>query len=274
MPTISVNGTTLHYQDNEAIDLPPLLCLHSLFLDGTMFNDLAEATNDKYRVIRPDFRGQGKSAAASSEIIDMDTLADDIEAFIEKMALNNINVVAQSMGGDVILRLAARRPDLFRSLVLLGTSARSEPPEQLEFVEGFLQAASQSGFVGEHLDTLMAIMFGESSRNDPAKTDVIDFWRSQFKTLPLSLWPAMRGVVYRASVVDRLPSISTPCLVMSGAEDNVRPGEWADEMAHGLPNVKHIRLARVGHSVIVEAPDYTISEIMKFLENPLSNVNH
>ena len=292
MPTVSVNGTTLYYRDNDKVTLPPLLCLHSLFLDGTMFDELAKAADDNYRVIRPDFRGQGRSAAAtpksavvtsestaaisesaaatSDEIIDMDTLADDIEALMESLQLRNVDAVVQSMGGDVVLRLAARRPDLFRTLVLLGTSARGEPADQLAFVEGFLQAASETGFVGEHLDTLMAIMFSESFRNDPARADKVAYWRKQFAALPLALWPAMRGVVYRAGVVDSLPSISTPSLVISGAQDLVRPGEWADELAHGLPNVKHIRLPRVGHSVIVEAPERVIAEIMAFLQSPVS----
>ncbi|QIB65098.1 alpha/beta fold hydrolase [Kineobactrum salinum] len=270
MPTIGVNGTTLYYRDNGAVNLPPLLCLHSLFLDGTMFDELAQVAEGRYRVLRPDFRGQGRSAAVTAEVIDMDILARDIEAFIESLGLKQVNAVVQSMGGDVILRLAARRPELFHSLVLLGTSARGEPPEQLAFVEGFLDAASAAGFVGEHLEILLAIMFGETTRSDPAKSDVVEYWRSRMQALPLALWPAMRGVVYRSGVVDSLPLIPTPSLVISGAEDKVRPGEWADEMAHGLPNVKHIRLPRVGHSVILEAPERAIPEIMRFLIDPLA----
>lgn len=273
MPTIGVNGTTLYYRDNNAVKLPSLLCLHSLFLDGSMFDELARLAEGQYRVLRPDFRGQGRSTPATTEVIDMDTLADDIEAFIEALELKQVDAVVQSMGGDVILRLAARRPELFRTLVLLGTSARGEPPEQLAFVEGFLHAAAETGFVGEHLETLLVIMFGETTRSDPAKADMIDYWRDRMRALPLALWPAMRGVVYRSSVVGSLPLIPTPSLVISGADDKVRPGEWADEMAHGLPNVKHIRLPRVGHSVILEAPGPTVSEIIRFVHNPLAEIH-
>lgn len=269
MPNIDINGTSLHYRDDGTKDLPTLLCLHSLFIDGSMFDELAKAASNQYRVIRPDFRGQGNSAETTMEIVDMDTLADDIEAFINALELNQIHVVVQSMGGDVILRLASRRPELFRSISLLGTSARGEPVDQLEFVEGFLNDSAKTGFVGEHLETLMAIMFGESTRNDPQKASTVEFWRNKMSQLPLTLWPAMRGVVYRKSVVDKLPLITAPCLIISGAEDMVRPGEWQDEMAHGLNNVKHIRMPKVGHSVILESPDRVIPEILQFVSNNL-----
>jgi 3-oxoadipate enol-lactonase len=235
-----------------------------------MFDELARVADQKYHVFRPDFRGQGSSAPATTEVVEMDTLADDIEAFMDTLELTQVDAVVQSMGGDVILRLAARRPELFRTLVLLGTSARGEPADQRAFVEGFLSAASESGFVGEHLETLLAIMFGESTRHDPAKAAMVGYWRSRMQALPLALWPAMRGVVSRSSVVDSLPLIQVPSLVISGAEDRVRPGEWADEMAHGLARVKHVRLPRVGHSVILEEPQRVIFEIMRFLQNPLA----
>lgn len=267
MPNIDVNGTTLYYRDEGAKEQPTLLCLHSLFVDGSMFDELTEAAKGQYRVIRPDFRGQGQSAEAEGEIVDMDTLADDIEAFIHALGVRDIHAVVQSMGGDVILRLASRRPDLFRSIALLGTSARGEPADQLAFVEGFLNDSAQTGFVGEHLETLMAIMFGESTRNDPKKASTLAFWRRQMSQLPLTLWPAMRGVVYRETVVDKLPLITAPCLIISGAEDMVRPGEWQDEMAHGLSRVKHIRMPKVGHSVILESPERAIPEIMQFINS-------
>ena len=96
---IQVNGTTLWVEDTGEAYLPVLLCLHSCFLDGTMFEGVVQAASGKFRVIRPDFRGQGKSALHDVDIITMDQCAGDIEALIEAMRLKAINVMAQSMGG-------------------------------------------------------------------------------------------------------------------------------------------------------------------------------
>src|SRR5580765_4839733 len=117
-----INGTTLWVEDTGESDLPVILCLHSCFLDGTMFDGLVKAAKGKFRVIRPDFRGQGKSAIEDVDIISMDQCADDMQALIDAMGIRSINVMAQSMGGDVAFRLIARRQELFRSLVVAGSS--------------------------------------------------------------------------------------------------------------------------------------------------------
>lgn len=264
MPNINVNGNNIFYRDDGDKEKPVVLCLHSLFLDSSMFDELTEKLKDEFRIVRPDFRGQGKSDTTDEHIIECETLADDIEKFIEMLNLGKVNAVVQSMGGDVILRVAQKRTDLFKSLVLLGTSARNEPEEQLAFVEKFLEDSSKSGFVGEHLETLTTIMFGESTRQ--AKENIVSFWKEKMRNLPLSLWPSMRGVVYRKSVVSKLHLIDVPALIISGAEDMVRPGEWADELAHGIKGAKHIRLPRTGHSVIIESPNETIPEIRRFIQ--------
>ncbi len=121
--TMEVNGTKLWVEDTGESDLPIVLCLHSCFLDGSMFDGLVRAAAGKFRVVRPDFRGQGKSAIEDVDIITMDKCADDMAALIEHMGLRSINVMAQSMGGDVAFRLIARHQELFRSLVVAGSSA-------------------------------------------------------------------------------------------------------------------------------------------------------
>ena len=104
-----INGTTLWVEDTGESNLPVVLCLHSCFLDGTMFDGLVKAAEGKFRVIRPDFRGQGKSAVDDVDIISMDQCAEDMQALIDTMGIKSINVMAQSMGGDVAFRLIARR---------------------------------------------------------------------------------------------------------------------------------------------------------------------
>jgi pimeloyl-ACP methyl ester carboxylesterase len=265
---ISVRDTVLWVEDTGEAGLPVILCLHSLWLDHTMFDQLVAAAAGRYRVIRPDFRGQGKSAPPTGSIIDMETCADDIEALIDKMQLRSVNLVAQSMGGDVGIRIIARRPEVFRSFVMLGSSARSEPPEQIEWVSKWHDEAARTGFVGESLDLLMRVMFGETSRTDAAKQKALGHWRAKMQASPPSLWPAIRGVVERKSSVPLLPRVSAPTLVFSGEEDITRPPAWADEVVAGLPNARLVRLRAVGHSSILEAPDEVIPQILDFIADP------
>ena len=61
-----INGTSLWVADTGEANLPVILCLHSCFLDGTMFDGLVSAADGKFRVVRPDFRGQGKAHSTRS----------------------------------------------------------------------------------------------------------------------------------------------------------------------------------------------------------------
>ncbi len=106
------------------------------------------------------------------------------------------------------MRLAAKRPDLIASLTMLGSSARSEPPEQLAWVDTWLEgAAKDGGFKGENLETFMEVMFGETSRNTEVKREVLNHWRDKMEVCTLSLWPAILGVIQRKRVVELLPNM-------------------------------------------------------------------
>lgn len=265
---IGINDSAIWVDDSGERNLPVILCLHSLWMDGSMFDGLADAAKGKYRLIRPDFRAQGKSAPSTDKKIGMDMNADDIDALIDMMQLSSINIVAQSMGGDVALRLAARRPELYRSLVLLGSSARNEPQEMLDWGYQWLIDAKPTGFTGEHLETLAAIMFGETTRSDPKKAEMVQYWRAKMSALPTSLWPSILGVLERKSVVETLSDIPTPTLVVGGEEDSPRPPEWSREVVAHMPNAALMMVEKIGHSVILEAPEIVLPKILSFIHQP------
>ncbi|MBJ7521865.1 MAG: alpha/beta hydrolase [Solirubrobacteraceae bacterium] len=255
----------LFVEDTGEAGLPTLLCLHSLFLDGRMFDGLAAAAAGTFRVVRPDFRGQGRSAPADGKIVDMETCADDIEAVLDHLALDRVSVVAQSMGGDVAIRLAARRPDAIAAMVLLGSSARDEPQENLDAFRPIADEVAKHGFAGELYETTMQIMFGATTRANPERADIVEHWGQQIAALPPALAPAIRGVVERPSVVGLLPAIDVPVLVVSGEEDIARPPAWADEVVAGLPRAELLRLPGIGHSPILEAPETVVPRVLGFL---------
>ncbi|RJT96610.1 alpha/beta hydrolase [Arthrobacter frigidicola] len=261
---IAVNGTVLHVEDTGEADLPAILCLHSLFLDGTMFDGLVEEAGGRFRVIRPDFRGQGRSASDNSSLIDLETCADDMAALLDTLDLGDCYLAAQSMGGDVGFRLAARRPAAFLAMAVMGSSARAEPADQLKDFREWVNNVGEHGFTGETLETTMKIMFGTSTLADPSKAAMLTHWRNKIAAVPPTLRPAMAGVIERGSALELLPNITIPVLVFSGAEDLPRPPAWSDEMVDRLPNAELVRLDKIGHSNILEAPDVVIPRVLDF----------
>lgn len=264
--TLTIRGTEIYVDDTGEPDLFPVVCLHSLFLDGRQWDQFIEAARGSYRLIRPDFRGQGRSAVAP-DFVEIDENAADVEAVLEHLGIGHAHFVVQSMGGDVAIRLAARRLDLFKTLVILGSSARSEPEEQLAEFRQWVEDVGQNGFVGPTLDTTMAIMFGETTRQNPDQQEMLELWRDRIASVPRTLEPVMSGVIERGSVLDLLPSIDVPSLIISGAEDLPRPPAWSDEVVEGLPDAALLRLPKVGHTVILEAPEIVESVILTFLRS-------
>lgn len=262
---ISVRDTILWVEDTGETDLPPILCLHSLFLDGRMFDALVPAAKGRFRVMRPDFRGQGSSAPSTEPLVTMDCCAEDMIALIEKLALPPVHLVAASMGGDVAVRIAARRPDLCASLVMMGSSARGEPEDQKGHFLDLLDRTKISGFAGADLDMMMSIMFGATTRSKPENQQMLDHWRTHIGRLAPSTWAAMCGVVERPSALPVLGQVKAPALVYLSDEDIARPQEWTHEVADNIPGATLVALEGVGHSPILEVPNRVIPEMLDFM---------
>ena len=122
MEHVEVNGTRLAYVDAGPRDGEVVLLSHSLFFDHSMFEPLSALLNEAgYRTVAYDHRGQGESAAASArEELSMDNLTTDAAALIEALGIGPVHAVGNSMGGFITLRLAARHPELVRTVAALG----------------------------------------------------------------------------------------------------------------------------------------------------------
>lgn len=262
--TIHAAGGDFHVDDTGEENLVPVVCFHSLFLDNRQMDAFTGAAAGIFRVIRPDFRGQGRSCAANRNIITVEQDAGEMAAVLDAMGITNAHFLSSSMGGDVGLRVAANRPDLVRSMVITGSSARAEPADQLAEFRVWVDDVGERGFVDDVLDSTVKIMFGQTTLDDPERAEIVQLWTDRIASLPKSLKPAMAGVIERSSVVPLLVNITVPCLVISGEECIARPPEWAEELAGGLPNSELWMMSEVGHSPLLEVPEVVNPRIIEF----------
>src|SRR5277367_1924949 len=126
MPQRPVRDTRLYVEDsggNGAV----VLFAHGLLYSCRMRDAQVQTLQSRYRCIGYDHRGQGQSAVSEGGY-DMDSVAEDAAALIRALGVPPVHFVGHSMGGFVGMRLAARHPELLRSLVLIDTSADAEPP--------------------------------------------------------------------------------------------------------------------------------------------------
>ncbi len=246
MPSIDVNGTTLAYKDTGGPG-PAVVFSHALFFDRTMFAAQVERFGRTFRAVTYDHRGQGRSARSAD--LDMDTLAADAAALIETLDLGPCHFVGNSMGGFVALRLAARRPELLRSVAVLSSSADEE--SRREDFAALLDHARADG-MKKAVDALARVLFGDTTLAE--RPALLDHWRARFDKLDKSVLDAADAVVHRDGVLRELVGVTVPLLVLSGAEDRAYGAELSQRIADTAANATHTRVNGAGHSLAVERP--------------------
>src|SRR5215204_779282 len=113
----AVNGENLYYEVSG--NGTPLVLIHGWSLNLRMWDTQVAALSRRFRVIRYDRRGFGKSSG--SEDITWD--AADLDALLNHLGATKVHVLGMSQGARVALQFARSYPDRVSSLIL-----HSAPP--------------------------------------------------------------------------------------------------------------------------------------------------
>ncbi|HET7229167.1 MAG TPA: alpha/beta fold hydrolase [Longimicrobium sp.] len=265
MPALRVNGATLWYQEHGA-GPQAIVFAHGLLWDGRMFSEQVRALSSRYRCITFDFRGQGRSEVTPGGY-DMDTLADDVAALIQALGAAPCHFVGLSMGGFIGMRLAARRPELIRSLVLMETSADPEPAENVPRYRMLGGIARVLGRVGMRLvmPRVMRIMFGRKFLDDPAREAERRLWRQRgMENDPVGVTRALQGVIDRKPVYDELGRIRCPTLVMVGDQDVATVPAKAERIHGAIAGSRLVVIPGAGHTSSAEEPEFVNAALAEF----------
>ncbi len=264
MATLQVNGTELYYEDTGPGSTGETIVFsHGLLWCTEQFAPQIAALRGRYRCIAWDHRGQGKSAADSREHIGIELVWQDAVALLETLKLGPVHFCGLSMGGFVAMRMAARRPDLVRSLILLETSSDPEPAEN---VPRYRLLTRVVRYVGPWLvrDRVGPIMLGKSILTERARhSDVQRF--TQIMTSRRDVWRAVNGVIDRAGIHDELSRVKAPTVIVVGDEDVATPRSKAEKILRAISHARLVTIPRAGHSSPVEEPGAVTDAIEAFL---------
>jgi pimeloyl-ACP methyl ester carboxylesterase len=265
MPTLQVNDTSLHYEDSgPGSSGQTIVFSHGLLWNTALFEPQARRLQQTYRCVRYDHRGQGRSADSDRRSIDMGTLTADAVALLDKLIGEPVHFVGLSMGGFVGMRIAARRPELLRSLTLMDTTAEPEPDENILRYRLMSAAARRVG-VRPLAGQVMPILFGKTPLADPAREHDRARWREQLLANRRSVWRAVNGVLERESVTAELERITAPTLVLVGSEDVATGVHGAEGIQRGIRDSKLVVVPDAGHSAPVEQPEAVTHALEEFL---------
>lgn len=263
MPTMEINGATLYYEEHGA-GPETVVFAHGLLFDRRIFDHQVAALENRYRVIAFDFRGHGESEV-TRDGYDMDNLAEDAAGLIEALDAAPCHFAGLSMGGFVALRLASRRPELVRSLVLLDTSADPEPRENLPRYR-LLQWVARLFGLRSVVGRVMPILLGASTLEDPERRELRRLWSDRVAAQDrVGVTRAVSGVLERDGVYDELPGIRIPVLILVGEEDAATVPAKSERMREALPDAELVTIPRCGHMSSIERPEAVTRAIEAFL---------
>ena len=225
-----------------------------------MFEAQVAELSKSYRVISYDHRGQGKSEVKGP--YDMDTVAADAAALIQNLVDGPVHFIGLSMGGFVGMRLAARHPELIKSLVLLETSANAEPLENLPQYKVLNGIVRWIGIIPPIANKVMKIMFANSWLQNSANRDSIRRWKKELSSNKKSITGPVEGVIYRKGVEEELGNISCPTMVIVGDEDVATTPEKAAFIQKGIKGATLEFITGAGHSSCIEKPQ-EINRLLK-----------
>jgi pimeloyl-ACP methyl ester carboxylesterase len=267
MPMIELNGTSLYYEDTGPGSTGETIAFsHGLLWGTELFAPQVASLRDRYRCIAWDHRGQGRSAADYRHTIGMELVWQDAVAVVERLGGGPVHLAGLSMGGFVAMRLAARRPDLVRSLILLETSADPEPVENIKRYR-LLTAVTRALGARIVAGRVAPIMLGRSILDDKARRDDVKKFTA-LMTRRRDIWRAVNGVIDRAGVHDELGRIRAPTLVIVGDEDVATPPPKAERIASAIAGARLVRIPRAGHSSPVEEPAAVTDALVRHLTQP------
>lgn len=253
---MKVNGKELAVEvDGQG---PAVLLVHGLGGTSNFYQVQTDALAERFRVIRVDSAGAGRSPVADG--ISIESHAEDLAAVLDELDVESAAVVGHSMGTLVVRTLAARHPAKVSALVLLG--AVREPAEAARKAQHDRAALLRDNGTGAVAPAVVANALSEATRRD--KPEVAAFVRELIMRQDPEGYA--RNCEALAGATDPGPIDPTlPLLLITGADDKVGPPEASTELADTHGNATVDIVAGVGHWTALEAAGSVTDQLLKFL---------
>jgi 3-oxoadipate enol-lactonase len=240
----------------------PVVLIHGMGLDASMWDSQVPALAGEFRVIRYDVRGFGGSTLPDGPYCH----SDDLLQLLEFLDAPCAHVIGLSMGGRIALRFALAHPNAVRSLTLIdsaldGFAWSRRWRDQMNTI---VHAARQGG-IEEARRLWLAHELFAPARRDPELAAALAFMVERY-----SGWHWANTDPIRRSgppSIERLPSMTARTLVMVGELDLADFREIARRLCAGIPRATQCEIAGAGHMSNMEAPAIVNEHLLEHLRS-------
>ena len=211
------------------------------------------ASRDRYRLTVVDNRGVGQSSLPDGPFGVAD-MAADAAALLDHLGIGRAHVAGFSMGGAIAQELALGRPELVRSLALVGTWARGD-----RFVNAVFESwAWMAGVADDDRSFIEAFLpwcYAPALYDDGRIDAIVEAMLANPHPQSTEAFQRSARAIKEHDTLDRLGGIEAPTLVISGRGGlDPDPPRFSRQLAAAIPGARLVELAGRAHQPFQEAP--------------------
>jgi len=251
----------LHFVYLEGGSGEPLMLFHGFGANKDNFTRIARFLVPHYRVILPDHVGFGESSHPEDADYSPPAQAERLHALAAALGLSRVHLGGSSMGGHIAMSYAAAYPGDVASLWLLDPGGVwSAPPSELA---SSMIAGGPNPLMARTPDDFVKVY--EFAMSDPpwiprAMLDTMAQERIRNFGLEEKIFEQIRA----DQVEERIRGLKTPSLIVWGREDRAIHVDTAGVLHGLLPNSEVVILEGIGHLPMLEAPQRSADDYLRF----------
>lgn len=258
MPFVDAGGVPIFHRRDGPEDGPVLVLSNSLGTDLEMWAPQLPALSARFRVLRYDSRGHGRSGVPPGPYA-IERLGRDALALLDALGLERVSFCGLSMGGMVGQWLGAHAGGRLDRLVLANTSACIGAPEVWNAHIATVRAEGMAAIVPGLIDRWFTKGF--QARDPETVARIAATLRATDPEGYVAACAAVRDMDQREAI----RAIRVPTLVLAGRHDQATPPEQARLIAERVPGAEPVELD-AAHLGNVEAAEAFTGAVLGFLD--------
>ena len=260
MPFTIRDGVRLYWRQDGSAGKPALLLLNSIGTGMELWDGVVALLLPAFCVIRMDTRGHGASDAPEGDYT-LVMLANDAAAVLDAAGVARAAVCGISLGGMVAMTLALRMPERLSALIIACSSAA------MDLSAWETRAATvRAGGTAAIADMAMGRFFSPGFQ--ASKPEIVETTRAALLAQSAAGYAGCCAAIRDMRLLDTLPAIHTPTLVIGGTNDVSTPYEGnGSAIAVAIPGAVAAHLP-TAHLPSLEDPQGMAAAIRRFLTKP------
>jgi len=241
-------------------DAGTVVLSNSLGATHEMWEPQVRALAERFRVVRYDTRGHGRSPVPDGPY-SIDDLADDLVVLLDRLDIERAHLVGLSLGGMTCLRVAARNSSRVDRLGLLCTSALLSPSSSWQQRARSVRTSGTSAIAEAVVERWYTAEFRIAWPGRVAAA------AEMISATPAEGYAGCCDAIARMDLTLDLSRISAPTLCLAGADDPATPPAHLELIAAGVQNGRCLVVPNAAHLANDEQPGIVNAALLEHLGN-------